>query len=142
MALPISVWVGVTDLREMRIPNRAVAALALGFAVVGLLCLPLEGWTSADWGWRWTHLAVVLVIGMALNAAGLMGAGDAKFAAAAAPFVALGDLGTLVALLAAATLARLDPAPGRQAQLRPRASRPSWRSWSSGSSSRWAWPSG
>ena len=41
----------------MRIPNRAVVALALGFAVVGLLCLPLEGWTLGDWGWRWAHLA-------------------------------------------------------------------------------------
>jgi prepilin peptidase CpaA len=131
VALPVSLWVGLSDLREMRIPNRAVMALALGFAVVGLLCLPVEGWSLGEWGWRWTHLLVLLVIGMALNAVGLMGAGDAKFAAAAAPFVALGDLGTLLALLAAATLAAWLLHRIARASIGPRLA-PGWKSWSTG----------
>ena len=128
---PLGAWVAVSDLSRMRIPNRAVVTLAVGFAVVGLACLPLEGWTLADWGWRWTHLAVVLVMGMALNAAGLMGAGDAKFAAAAAPFVALADLGTLVAILAAATLVAWVLHRLARASVGP-ALAPGWRAWSSG----------
>ena len=76
----------------MRIPNRAVAGAGAGSSRSWASpCLPLEGWTLADWAWRWTHLVVVLVVGMILNAVGLLGAGDAKFAAAAAPFVALAD---------------------------------------------------
>lgn len=131
VALPVSVWVGLTDLREMRIPNRAVMALALGFAVVGLLGLPLEGWDLGQWAWRWIHLVVVLVIGMALNAARLMGAGDAKFAAAAAPYVALADLGTLVALLAAATLVAWALHRIARHSVGPRLA-PGWKSWGSG----------
>lgn len=90
-ALPICLWVTYADLSRMKIPNRAVLALAGVFAVGGLLLLPLEGWTLADWSWRWVNLAVVLVVGMLLNAVWLIGAGDAKFAAAAAPFIAASD---------------------------------------------------
>ena len=85
-ALPISAYVAWSDMAVMKIPNIAVYALAGAFAVLGLIGLPFE-----DYLWRYSHLAVVLVIGIALNAASLVGAGDAKFAAAAAPYVALSD---------------------------------------------------
>lgn len=88
---PVSIWVAWSDLKTMKIPNTAVLTMLAGFAVLGALALPFE-----DYLWRWSHFAVVLLIGMALNAVRLMGAGDAKFAAAAAPFVALGDLGVLL----------------------------------------------
>ena len=95
-ALPICTWAAYVDLARMKIPNRAVLALAAVFFVVGLALLPLDDWSLADWGWRWTHLVVVLLIGMALNAVYLIGAGDAKFAAAAASFIAVSDLGSLL----------------------------------------------
>ena len=97
--LPIAVWVAWSDMKFMRIPNRAVLALVAVFGLVGLLALPLD-----DWAWRWTHLLVVLAIGFVANLAGLIGAGDAKFAAAMAPFFAGGDVTRVLALLAAAVL--------------------------------------
>lgn len=95
-ATPIALWVVWSDLRAMRIPNKAVLALLAVFAVVGLAVLP-----TGQWGWAWLHFAVVLTIGFLLSLTGGFGAGDAKFAAAMAPFVALGDLRLFLALLAA-----------------------------------------
>ena len=96
-ALPIAVWVAWSDMKFMRIPNKAVLALTAVFLVVGLAALPLE-----VWAWRWTHLLVVLAIGFVANLAGVIGAGDAKYAAAMAPFFPASDLRLVLALLAAA----------------------------------------
>mgnify|MGYP000498064118 CR=1 FL=1 len=49
--------------------------------------------------------ALSYVVGFVLNAAGVMGAGDAKFAADAAPFVALGDWQLLMWVFAACIFA-------------------------------------
>lgn len=97
-ALPIAIWVAWSDMARMKIPNKAVIALVAVFAVVGLIALPIE-----VWAWRWVHLVVVLALGIVANMAGLVGAGDAKFAAAMAPFFPVEDL-VLVAYLFAATL--------------------------------------
>jgi prepilin peptidase CpaA len=101
------------------------------FLVLGLALVLLTDWTFGDWAWRCTHLVVVLLVGMALNAASLIGAGDAKFAAAAAPFVALSDWRTLLwlyplTLLACWLLHRIA-----RATAGPRLA-PDWLSWSSG----------
>ncbi len=96
--LPICLWVAWSDLRHMKIPNNAVMALVVIYLVIGLVALPLD-----IYAWRWVHLVVVLLAGIALNAIGALGAGDAKFAAAAAPFIAIGDL-KLVLLILAATM--------------------------------------
>ena len=84
--LPICLYVAWNDMRAMKIPNWSVIALVGVFAVFGLIAFDVH-----DWTWRWSHLAVMLVIGIVANAAGAMGAGDAKFIAAAAPFVAFFD---------------------------------------------------
>ncbi|SEK53851.1 prepilin peptidase [Roseovarius nanhaiticus] len=94
--LPICFWVAYTDLRDMKITNNAVMTLVAVYAVVGLIVLPLD-----IYAWRWIHLVVVLIAGIALNAIGALGAGDAKFAAAAAPFIAIGDLKLILLILAA-----------------------------------------
>lgn len=86
LVLPICIWVALSDLRSMRIPNIAVLALAGGFAVIGLLILPFEAYL-----WRLAALGIVLIMGFVISALGLVGAGDAKFAAAMAPFVVPGD---------------------------------------------------
>lgn len=84
--LPICIYVAWSDLREMRIPNISVLALALVFVVGGYFLLPIEAY-----GMRLLQLAAVLVIGFVVSSLGLVGAGDAKFAAAMAPFIAPGD---------------------------------------------------
>lgn len=121
--LPVCLYVAWSDMRAMIIPNRAVYVLVAVFAAVGLAALPF-----GDWLWRWVHLAVILVIGIALNAAGVMGAGDAKFSAAAAPFVALSDLRLLLVLFAACVLAGF--VLHRMARHSPvRRLVPDWQSW-------------
>ena len=130
--LPISLYVCFTDLREMRITNQAVLALGLVFIVIGpfLFALP-------EYGWRLVQMAVVLVIGFVLNAGGAMGAGDAKFAAAAAPYIALGDLRLLLAIFAANLLAAF--ATHRLVKYTAlRCIAPDWQSWDMG----WKFPMG
>lgn len=104
-ALPVCAWAGYTDLSRMRIPNNAVLALAGVFAALGLACLPLEGWTLADWAWRWPQLLAVLAVGMILNAVWLLGAGDAKLAAAAALFIPMADWQPFLSIFLASLLA-------------------------------------
>ena len=122
--LPICFYVMFTDMAQMRITNQAVVVLALVFVVVGLFVLPFNTYL-----WRLLGLVTVLVIGVVLNAAGVMGAGDSKFLAAGAPFVALGDLRMLMALFMAVTLASV--ATHRLAKHTPlRRLAPDWASWS------------
>lgn len=87
-ALPICIWVAWSDLKYMKIPNKAVMALTVVFLVIGPFVLGFP----TEYLWRIVHLIVVLVIGFALNMTGMIGAGDAKFAAAMAPFFPLGDM--------------------------------------------------
>lgn len=131
-ALPICFHVCFTDLREMRITNQAVLALATVFVLVGLIALPLP-----VYGLRLAQMVAVLVIGIALNAGGTIGAGDAKFAAAAAPFIAPGDLRLLLALFAANLLAAfVTHRLVKYTALRRIA--PGWESWNMG----WKFPMG
>ncbi len=83
LVLPICAWVAWSDLKTMKIPNKAVLALLAVYFFVGLAVIPLEPWLL-----RWLNLVGVLAIGFVLNMIANVGAGDAKFAAAAAPFVA------------------------------------------------------
>jgi len=124
-AVPIGLYIAFTDMKEMRIPNHAVLALVAGFAVFGLIGLPF-----GDWAWRWTHLAVILVLGMVLNAAGALGAGDAKFAAAAAPFVARSDWQETAFIFAGFLLAAW--ASHRLARATLSGFAPDWKSWTTG----------
>lgn len=93
LVLPIALWAVYTDLTELKIRNICVISLLAGFVVLGPFALDL-----GDYAWRFAHVGVVLVIGFLLSIAGILGAGDAKFAAAMAPFVALSD-GLLVLLI-------------------------------------------
>lgn len=122
--LPICLYVAWSDLRAMRIPNGAVLVLAGVFVLVGLIAVPL-----ADYPWRLAQLGAVLLLGIVVNAAGLVGAGDAKFAAAAAPFIHPGDLRLLIVILAANLLAAfVTHRFAKHTRLRRLA--PDWQSWS------------
>lgn len=84
--LPICLSVAYSDLREMRIPNVAVVALVGVFLILGLATLPLDAALI-----RLMQGAAVLVAGFVLTNLGLVGAGDSKWAAAMALYVAPGD---------------------------------------------------
>ncbi len=141
--LPICFYVAFTDMREMKIKNHAVSALVLVYIVVGLFVLPpwstgLIGGQIGPLGialpiyvWQFLHIFVVLLAGIILNAAGAMGAGDAKFLAAAAPFIWFADLILLMAILMACTLGAV--ATHRLAKhTRLRMIAPHWESWDKG----------
>ena len=123
-ALPICIWVAWSDMKFMKIPNMAVMALGIAFIVVGLIAVPLS-----EYPWRLLQLVVVLLIGFLLNMIGSIGAGDAKFAAAAAPYFAPGDARLLLYLFAAVLLAAVFT--HRLARRIPALRRlsPDWQSW-------------
>jgi prepilin peptidase CpaA len=124
--IPIAVYVAWSDMQRMKIPNMAVYALVICFAVLGLIALPF-----VQYLWHWTHLVVVLVIGFVLNMLRVLGAGDAKFMAGAAPFVATDDLRLLIGLFAACLLAGF--ATHRLVKYSPlRRLVPEWESWTTG----------
>lgn len=99
-AVPIAIWVSWSDMKFMKIPNKAVMALAAVWLIVGLIVMPFEAWA-----WGWVLLVIVLVIGFCANMLNLLGAGDAKFAAAMAPFFVLADIRHALGLFAACLLA-------------------------------------
>ncbi|MFT4699392.1 MAG: prepilin peptidase CpaA [Yoonia sp.] len=125
-AVPISGFVIFSDLSQMKIPNVAVGALVAAYAVLGLIALPFEQYL-----WHWTHLPMLLIVGLILNAAGAMGAGDAKFIAAAGPFIATADIKLMIPLFSACLLAGFFA--HRLARMTPiRTAVPHWESWTAG----------
>ena len=121
--LPVCLIVAFNDLKFMKIPNWTVLTMVAIFVVLGFLVLPMEIYL-----WRFAGLAVTLVAGFLLSAAKLMGAGDAKFMAAAALFIAPSDAGSVIIVLAlmgpiALLLHRLAGRFGLKNAL------PDWESW-------------
>ena len=125
-AIPLSLYTCWSDLRGMRIPNGTVLLLAGAFVVLGPFLMPFETYL-----WRLAQLGVMLVLGIHANAGGLVGAGDAKFVAAAAPYIAAGDLRFVLALFTANLLAAFATHRlAKHSGLRRLA--PDWESWSRG----------
>ncbi len=123
---PLCLYVVYTDLSQMRITNVTVVTLAMVFFVVGLFVLPFD-----DYAWRLLHLPVILLIGFVLNAAGVMGAGDAKFLAAAAPFLSLSDWPTITLIFTTILIAAV--CAHRLAKVtKLRSLVPHWTSWDQG----------
>lgn len=100
LTVPIALWVAWSDMKYMKIPNRAVMALAAVWAGAGWLIVPLPVWL-----WGFALMAIVLVIGFVVASLGLVGAGDAKFAAAMAAFFTGADIRLVMMLFAACLLA-------------------------------------
>lgn len=122
--LPIAIWVAWSDMKFMKIPNKAVMTMAAVWTVIGYFAFPL-----AQYGWGWALLGIVLAIGFVSSALGLVGAGDAKFAAAMAPVFTTANPVLVLALFCACLLgafathrlARMIPAVRRAAS--------DWESW-------------
>lgn len=125
--LPVCFYVAFTDLAYMKITNKAVLVLGAVFVVLGPFVLP----SLEDYAWRLTHIVIVLIAGIVLNAAGAMGAGDAKFMAAAAPFAAVSDWQIMMMLFMIVMLAAF--VAHRIARATPlRQIAPEWESWTAG----------
>ncbi|MBO6601950.1 MULTISPECIES: prepilin peptidase [Rhodophyticola] len=125
--LPICLWVAWSDLREMRIPNVAVLALAGGFLAIGLIVLPFDAYL-----WRLAQLLGVLVIGFVIASIGMVGAGDAKFAAAMAPFIVPGDVLFFLLLFSVVLIASWATHRGAARVPAVRRATPDWVSWERG----------
>lgn len=120
---PIALWAAYSDLSTMKIPNKSVLALMAIFLVVGLIALPF-----AEYWPRLIHFVVILLVGFVLTMTGLVGAGDAKFAAAMAPFVALSDATFVIMLFAvSAVIGVVGHRLAKRTPLRKLA--PNWESW-------------
>ncbi|MDQ7079626.1 MAG: prepilin peptidase [Paracoccaceae bacterium] len=126
-AVPVALWIAWSDLKYMKIPNKAVLVMLGVFLVFGLVALPLD-----EYLWRLVNFLVILAIGFVLNALRLVGGGDAKYAAAIAPFFAVSDLRGVMLLFAVMLLAAvlMHRIARRLAFVRNLA--PDWESWKSG----------
>lgn len=114
----IALWAAAVDALFMRIPNGVHLALLAVFAILVLPGLPWHE-TAARLGVG----AILFSLGLGLYAAKVMGAGDVKYLAAAAPLVSPDPMVILVWLLMVTLaglpvlvlhrLARLLPGAGR-----------------------------
>ncbi|MEM7438978.1 MAG: prepilin peptidase [Pseudomonadota bacterium] len=127
-ALPFCIWATVTDLREMKILNTCNMGLFLAFVAIGAVIFPLDVYAL-----RLAQGALMLVVGILLNATGHVGGGDSKFIAAMAPFIALQDATVFLMLLAATSLITvgLHRGVGAISPLQPALA--GWKSWQVGS---------
>lgn len=89
--LPIAIWAAVSDLKRMKIPNRAVIAMAAVWPLIGWYLVPLDAWL-----WGFAIMAVVFVAGFLLYLTGTFGAGDAKYSAAMAGLFVGGNIGEIL----------------------------------------------
>jgi prepilin peptidase CpaA len=92
LALPVfpllMAFAGFSDLLTMRISNRLVLVLVAGFFVVAAV----TGMPLPQLGAQLAGAALVLAVAFALFAAGWIGGGDAKLAAATALWIGFGEL--------------------------------------------------
>jgi len=124
LVTPICAWVAWSDLKTMKIPNPAVLALVAVYLLAGPVLMPFDLWL-----WGWLNLVVVLIVGVVLNAVAHFGAGDAKFAAAMAPFFAPAHMQLAVFLLTAFLLGAFAAHRMVRAVPRLRNLAPDWVSW-------------
>lgn len=128
-ALFIGTWVAWSDMKTMKIPNKAVVALFLVWLGPGLLCVALTGLPIMDWLWGWALAGIVLAIGFVANMIRAIGAGDAKFAAVMAPFFVGSDLAFDFALFSACLLGAFITHRGMRMIGPFRRITPDWESW-------------
>ena len=86
LAAPFALWAALSDLKTMRIPNDISELAAIAFILIMPFLLPLD-----DFGLRIAVGGWVLLIGFFLNAVGLVGGGDVKFATVMVPYALPAD---------------------------------------------------
>jgi prepilin peptidase CpaA len=123
-ALAIGFWVSFSDLKFMRIPNQASLAMLLVWIVLGILVMPFKLWAMGL-----GLAACVLVVTFVMNMAGVMGGGDAKFAAAMAPAFIHANLAQLSVIYVACALGALSAHRLLKHIPAFRKATPDWKSW-------------
>lgn len=123
--LPIAFWATFSDLKRLKIPNKAVLALAAVWPLLGWLAVPT--WTV--WAWGFALMAIVLIAGYLLYSTGTFGAGDAKYVAAMAPIFVGADIVWLLLLIAACLIGALITHRLMRSVPAIRAMTPDWLSW-------------
>ncbi len=122
--LPLALWVALSDMQRMKIPNMASILMVAAWATLGFMAFPLDLWL-----WGWGFMAIGLVVGILGNMISMFGAGDAKFAAAMAPVFATANptflwilaLSCILGAFVTHRIARAIPAVRRAT--------PEWASW-------------
>jgi prepilin peptidase CpaA len=122
--LPIALWVSWSDMKSMKIPNNAVIAMAAVWVLLGWLTV-----TWAAWAWGFALLAIVLVIGFLMSTFRMLGAGDAKFAAAMAPFFTGADTILVLIIVSSCLFGAVILHRILRAIPAVRAATPDWISW-------------
>jgi prepilin peptidase CpaA len=82
------IWAGIGDIATMRIPNRLILAMLLGFAVLA----PLAGLSPSQAAWGLASACIVFCLALGPFALGWMGGGDVKLMAVAALWLGLPQL--------------------------------------------------
>lgn len=124
LVLPISVWASVSDLKRMKIPNKAVLTMAAIWPLIGWMLVPFDAWL-----WGFALMAIVLVLGYLAYTTGTFGAGDAKYAAAMAPFFVGADYAWLMLLIASCLIGALITHRIMRGIPAIRRMTPDWESW-------------
>jgi prepilin peptidase CpaA len=124
-ALPIAIWATWSDLKRMKIPNKAVLAMAAIWPLLGWLAVPT--WTA--WFWGFAIMAIVFVLGYLLYTTGTFGAGDAKYSAAFSPMFVGAPIGFLLMLIASCMIGALIVHRIANATPAIRRMTPDWTSW-------------
>lgn len=120
----IGLWVAWSDMKFMKIPNTAVLAMAGAFLLIGPLALSFDLYL---WG---LGLGVVtLIAGFVASTLRVVGAGDAKFAAAMAPYFAGSSPAMVFTLFAICLLAAFAAHRILRAIPAFRRATPDWASW-------------
>lgn len=122
--LAIGIWVAWSDMKFMRIPNTSVLALAGVYLVLGPVALPLH-----DYLWGIALGGIVLAAGFVASSVRMIGAGDAKFAAAMAPFFTGSSPAMVFTLFAGCLLAAFAAHRLLRALPAFRTATPDWASW-------------
>jgi prepilin peptidase CpaA len=123
--LPIAIWAAVSDLKSMKIPNKAVIALAAVWPLLGWFLMP----TWAAWFWGFALMAAVFVAGFLMYLTGTFGAGDAKYAAAMAGFFVGGNIGEILMIIFVSMVGSLLLHRLLRSIPMVRAATPHWVSW-------------
>lgn len=122
--LPVAIWICWSDLKYMKISNRANLTVLAIWLVVGGLTFPPDVYL-----WRWLNVPVIWLIGFFLTNFAGVGAGDSKFAAAASPYVSAAHLPLVLPLFAAFLLGAFAAHRLLRAIPAVRAATPDWVSW-------------
>jgi prepilin peptidase CpaA len=124
ITLPIAVWASLSDLKRMKIPNKAVLTMAAVWPLIGWYLVPFDAWL-----WGFALMGIVLVVGYLAYVTGTFGAGDAKYSAAMAGIFVGADYGLVMLLVAACLIGALITHRIMRSIPAIRRLTPDWESW-------------